>query len=56
MTKRFLSFEKIRELNRRYKTPKIRMTPAVKIALFALRIYLVVLVGLLVVKFIGLVK
>jgi hypothetical protein len=44
--------ETIRDINRRYATPRIRMSGAVRIALLTLRIYLFVLVGLLVYKFI----
>jgi hypothetical protein len=31
--------------------PRVKMTPMVRIALFALRVYLVILMGLLVLKF-----
>ena len=31
--------------------PRVKMTPMVKIALYALRVYLVILIGLLVIKF-----
>jgi len=41
----------IREINTRYKTPRIKMTKGVKIALFILRVYLFVLVALLFYKF-----
>jgi len=44
--------EKIREINRRYATPRIQMSPMVRLALLVLRLYLVILVGLLVYKFI----
>ena len=44
------------EINRKYREPKIQMTTPVRIALFALRIYLLLLVGLLVFKFITLLK
>ncbi len=44
-------FSKIREINRKYKTPHVTMTPAVKFALFVLRVYLLLLVGLLFFKF-----
>lgn len=54
--RRFFSFERFREVNRRYGTPKIQMTRTVKLALFALRVYLFLLVGLLIVRFIGLAK
>jgi hypothetical protein len=45
-------FEKIREINRRYSTPRIEMSATVRFALLVLRIYLFTLVGLLVYKFI----
>ncbi len=44
-------FSKIREINRKYKTPHVTMTPAVKFALLVLRVYLLLLVGLLFFKF-----
>jgi len=44
--------EKIREINQRYATPRIKMSTAVRASLLTLRIYLIVLVGLLVYKFI----
>jgi hypothetical protein len=44
--------EKIREINRRYATPRIKMSTAVCVSLLTLRIYLIVLVGLLAYKFI----
>lgn len=47
---------KFAEINRRYKTPQIQMSPAVKLALLALRLYLLLLIVLLVVKFISLLK
>ncbi len=49
----FLSrrFAKVREINRKYAGHHVTMTPAVKAALFLLRIYLLALVGILVVKF-----
>jgi hypothetical protein len=45
--------EKIREINRRYATPRIKMSIVVHASLLTLRIYLIVLVGLLVYKFIA---
>ncbi len=39
------------EITRKYRTPRIRMTRSVRIALLALRIYLIVMVGILVFKF-----
>lgn len=44
--------EKIYEINRRYATPRIKMSVAVRASLLTLRIYLIVLVGLLAYKFI----
>ena len=44
-------FDKIKEINRKYATPRIKMTRAVKIALFMLRLYLIILVLILVYKF-----
>jgi hypothetical protein len=44
--------EKIREINQRYATPRIKMSSAVRVSLLTLRIYLFVLVGLLAYKFI----
>ena len=44
-------FARIREINGRYRTPQVKMTPGVKIALFFLRIYLLLLVGILFFKF-----
>jgi hypothetical protein len=43
---------KIREINHRYSKPHIEMSSGVKISLMALRIYLFVLVGLILYKFI----
>ena len=44
-------FTRIGEINRRYRAPQVKMTPGVKIALFLLRIYLLLLVGILFFKF-----
>ena len=44
-------FRQVREVNRKYATPKIKMTPMVKYALLLLQIYLLVLVLLLGYKF-----
>jgi hypothetical protein len=49
-------FAKIREINRRYAKPKVRMTRGVSIALFLLRAYLILLVILLFVRFFTLIK
>ncbi len=48
-------FRAIREINRKYRTPNVKMTPAVKSALLFLRLYLLLLVGLLFFKFFTLV-
>lgn len=45
------SVERIRAINRRFATPRIQMSGAVRIALLSLRLYLLLLVGLLVFKF-----
>jgi hypothetical protein len=44
-------FSKIKEINTKYATPRIKMTRMVKIALLMLRIYLIVLVIILGYKF-----
>jgi hypothetical protein len=49
-------FHSISEINKKYKNPTIQMTPLVKVCLLVLRFYLILLVGLLVYKFITLVK
>ncbi|VVB65870.1 Uncharacterised protein [Candidatus Gugararchaeum adminiculabundum] len=48
--------DKVREINRKYATPRIRMTRGVKIALLFLRLYLILLVLLLGYKFVTLLK
>ncbi len=48
-------FEKVGEINRKYAKPRIKMTPAVKLALLVLRLYLIILVLILAYKFITLV-
>jgi hypothetical protein len=48
------NFEKIIEINEKYANPKIHISPAVKISLFALKFYLLLIIGLLVYKFITL--
>lgn len=45
-------FDKIDEINKKYSTPKIKMTRSVKISLFMLRLYIILLVLILVYKFI----
>ena len=49
-------FCRIREINRKYDQPRVKMTRGVRIALFMLRLYLILLVGILIVKFISLVN
>ncbi len=48
-------FLKIAEINRKYAKPHVKMTPAVKLSLLLLRIYLLLLVAILFVKFFTLV-
>jgi hypothetical protein len=43
--------DKIHEINKKYETPRITMSPGVKIALLFLRVYLILLVLLLGYKF-----
>ena len=45
------ALDAVREINRKYKKPHVRMTPAVQFSLGLLRFYLLFLVGLLVWKF-----
>ncbi len=49
-------FSTIREINRKYSKPRIKMTRGVAISLFLLRIYLLFLVALLFYKFFTLLK
>ncbi|MCX6791843.1 MAG: hypothetical protein NT149_02295 [Candidatus Gottesmanbacteria bacterium] len=50
---RFLGlFDGIREINTRYKVPRIKMTPMVRFWLVFLRIYLVLTIAILIYKFI----
>jgi hypothetical protein len=42
----------IREINNRYKVPRIQMTPLVKVSLLFLRIYLFFMIAVLLYKFI----
>ena len=51
MKRSFFQFEKIAEINRKYATPKVEMTPTVRVALLFLRCYLLFLVGILFYKF-----
>lgn len=45
-------FAKIRAINARYHQPRIEMSPAVRLSLLVLRVYLLSLVALMVYKFI----
>ena len=44
-------FDRISEINKKYAKPRIKMTPLVKVSLFVLRMYLILLVGILFYKF-----
>jgi len=44
-------FSRIREINRKYSVPNVKMTRGVRVALLLLRIYLLLLVGILFFKF-----
>ena len=46
----------VRKINRKYATPQIEMTWFVKICLVALRLYLFLLIGLMIYKFIITIK
>ena len=46
------TIEAVRVINRRYKTPHMKTTRLVRFCLGLLRVYLLVLVGILVLKFI----
>jgi hypothetical protein len=49
-------FSKFIEINRKYATPQIKMTPMVRVALLGLRIYLILLVLVLAYKFFTLIR
>ena len=44
-------FRPFAEITRKYRTPRIKMTRTVKLALLALRLYLIIMVAILVFKF-----
>ena len=48
------NFAKVREINKKYSKPNVEMSAWVKASLLLLRLYLVLLVGLLLYKFITL--
>jgi hypothetical protein len=49
------NFDKVRAINRRYAHPRLTMSPAVRICLLVLRLYLLFLVGLLAYRFVAIV-
>ena len=49
-------FYTIRQINKKYSTPRIKTTPMAKLALLMLRIYLILLVLILIYKFYTLAK
>lgn len=49
-------FAKVTEINKKYSTPTIRMSPMTRMALLGLRVYLILLVLLLLYKFVTLLK
>jgi hypothetical protein len=61
LTRRITGFvgstvSQISAINKKYATPHVKTTPAVRVALVLLRFYLLSLVGILVYKFITLVR
>lgn len=46
------TFKEVREINKKYRVPKTKTTPMVKFSLMMLRVYLILLVGILFYKFI----
>jgi hypothetical protein len=46
----------VRSINQKYAHPQIKMTPWVKFSLLSLRLYLIFLVGILVYRFITLLR
>jgi hypothetical protein len=44
------------EINRKYSKPRIKMTPMAKISLLSLRIYLIILIGIMLFKFVTMLK
>ncbi len=53
--KRFEIVTSFVEINEKYRTPRIKMTPMVRWSLLALRLYLIVMVVILAYKFVTLV-
>jgi hypothetical protein len=58
MLKNFLRYHlnRVRIINEKYASPRIEMSGAVKFSLLILRLYLILLVGLLIFKFITLLQ
>ena len=46
----------VKSINQKYATPQIKMTPWVKFSLLSLRLYLIFLVGILVYRFITMLR
>jgi len=51
-TRIFGFFDGIRQINDRYKTPRLKMTPLIRFSLLFLRIYLIFMIAILMYKFI----
>jgi hypothetical protein len=49
------NLDKVRAINRRYAHPRLTITPMVRVCLLILRLYLLLLVGLLAYKFVTMV-
>ena len=49
-------FTKIREINKKYAQPRLAMSKSTKFGLLFLRIYLTIIIGLLVYKFLTLIQ
>jgi hypothetical protein len=49
------NLDKVRAINRRYAHPRLTISPMVRVCLLILRVYLLLLVGLLAYKFITMV-
>ena len=47
---------KVREINGRYREPRIEMSGAVRLSLMTLRVYLLLLVALMVYKFVSILR
>jgi hypothetical protein len=49
------NLDKVRAINRRYAHPRLTISPAVRVCLLILRLYLLFLVGLLAYRFVAMV-